>query len=376
MSRPRSSHPFAVSTLLVLAALVGALAIGGIWANQQLLDTGTWVSTSGRMLHSPEVRQRISRFLATELVDEAEAQLAAAGEEELAEELLPPLRRRAPELAAAALRSAQFRRIWLEANRIGHRELVRVLDEEATAKGADGRMVIDLTPALRDLADELGEGRLGQLAGGSLGRFVEPGTARIEVLEARELERAQDAVRVIRKVPVPATIAFCVLVGLALLLGRARFGRTLAGVGLSLVAAGGLALLARALAGHGIVDELLSRDADRAAAEAAWRIATSTIVDLSVAAIGLGALLLLWGVLLGESGLALGLRERLGPLVATPLAWVWMLAVVVLLFLGLLAWAPIAALGDPLGAVLFALAFIGGAAAVGWAAAREGARGY
>ncbi len=373
MSRPRRSHPFLVSLLLVLAALVGAVAIGGIWANQQLLDTGNWVSTSGRMLHSAEVRQRISKFLAEELLDETEAQLGAAGEEGLAEELLPRLRRQAPQLAAEALRSPQFRRIWLEANRIGHRALVRVLDEEGTAK-EDGRVVIDLTPALRDLADELGEGPLAQLAGGRLGSFVQPGAARIEVLEARELERAQDVVRVIRQVPVPATIAFCVLVGLALLLGRARPGPTLAGIGLSLAAAGGLALLARALAGEGIVDELLHGEADREAAEAAWRIGTSTIVDLSAAAIGLGALLVLWGVLLGESGLARGARRALAPLVATPLGRVWMAAVVALVFVALLVWSPIAALEDPLGVVLFALVFGGGALAVGWRAAWQGPR--
>lgn len=364
MSRPPSSHPFAVSTLLVLAALVGAVAIGGIWANQQLLDTSTWVSTSGRMLDSAAIRHRVSTFLAEELLDEAEAQLGVA-DGELAAEVLPRLRRQAPRLAAEALRSPRFRRLWLEANRIGHRALLRVLDEEGTERGG-GRVVIDLTPALRDLANSLGEGQLGT--------FVEPGAARIEVLEAEELERAQDAVRVIRRVPVPATIAVFVLFALALLLGRAELWRTLGGVGLSLAAAGGLALLARLLAGHAIVDELLHAEADREAAEAAWRIATSTVVDLAAGAIGLGALLMLWSVLLGENEVAEGLRRRLAPLLATPLSRVWMTLVAILLFLILLVWSPIAVFESPLGVALFAVVFLGGALAVGWRATWESGR--
>jgi hypothetical protein len=366
MSRPRSSHPFAVTTLLVLATLVGAVAIGAIWANRQLLDTGTWVSTSGRMLQSAEVRHRVASFLAEELIDQAETQLGDAGETEVAEKVLPQLRQRAPALARAALRSPQFRVVWLQANRIGHRALIRVLDEEGVTRKGGGRVVIDLTPALRDLANSLGRGQLGS--------FVEPGAARIEVLEADELERAQDVVRAIRHIPVPATIAACVLFALALLLGRARLRRTVGGVGLSLVAAGVLALLARAIAGRQIVDALLSREADREAAEAAWGIATSMIVDLSAAAIGLGALLVLWAVLLGESGPAVRVRRALAPLLATPLSRLWMGLVVVLLFLVLLVWSPIAALEAPLGVVLFAVVFCGGALILGRQTALEDSR--
>ena len=55
------------------------VAIFSIWANQQLLDTGSWVSVSNRLLKSKEVRHRVADFLGEELVDETEAQLLAAG---------------------------------------------------------------------------------------------------------------------------------------------------------------------------------------------------------------------------------------------------------------------------------------------------------
>ncbi len=349
--------------MLALAAVVGAFAIAAIWANQQLLDTRSWVAVSGRVLDSPEVRQRVAAFLVEELVDEAEGRLSAAGEDEIAAEVVPQLRRRGPGLAEQVIASPPFRVVWLRANRSAHAALLRVLDEEGPSEGA---VVVNLTPALRELADSLNETELAEtLEAGDLGSLIEPGSARIEVLEADELDQAQDAVRAIRSLPVPATIATLALFALALLLGRAALARTCFGVGLSLAAAGGLALLARLLAGHEVVDALLAGNADREAAEAAWRIATSTVVDLAVGAICLGGLIALFAALAGRSTAAAGLRRGLAPLLRTPLAALFTLAIVVLVFLLLLAWAPIAALETPLGALLFAAVFAAGAVAVG-----------
>lgn len=317
------------------------------------------------MLESREVRHRLAVFLADELLVQAESRLGAAGGEEIAEEVLPRLRREAPQLAERVMRTRQFRVVWLQANRVGHRALVRILDEDGAAASGDGAVVVSLTPALRELAASLNRTKLARELGvADLGALVEPGAARIEVLEAKELEGAQDVVRAIRRLPVPATIAFFALVGLALLLGRARPWRTVGWAGLSLVAAGGLALVARALAGDEIVDTLLSGDADREAAEAAWSVATSQVVDLGAAAIGLGALIALFALLLGESGVAVAIRRALEPLVRTPLARLWMLLLAVLAVLGLIVWAPIAALERPLGIVLFAAVILGGAVAL------------
>jgi len=48
---------------LVIAVLAGVLAIFAIWANQQLLDTGSWSSVSRELLKSKEVRHRVAAFL-------------------------------------------------------------------------------------------------------------------------------------------------------------------------------------------------------------------------------------------------------------------------------------------------------------------------
>jgi hypothetical protein len=287
------SHPVAIAAALVLAALTGAVAIASIWANQQLLSTGNWVSVSGRLLESKDVRHRVAAFLGEELTSRTEAQLDAAGQEGVAEAVVPRLRAEQTQLAERVMRTKRFKAIWLTANRAGHKALLRVLDEDPSA-AERGAVVVNLTPALRQLAGVLEEeGLAEELGGSSLGGLVEPGAARITVLESDELGRAQDVVRVIRHLTVPTVIVTLALYAFVLFLGRRRLSRTFLGIGLALAATGALALLARALAGHAIVDQLVAGDTDRDAADAAWRIATSKIADLAGIAIGLGAVIVL-----------------------------------------------------------------------------------
>ena len=295
MRDERASHPIAIAITLILAVLVGAVAIASVWANQQLLDTGSWVSVSNRLLESKDVRHRVASFLGNELVDDTEAQLRAAGQDEVAAEVMPRLRGGSTQLAERVMRTPRFKAVWRQANRSGHQALLRVLDEEGGAGGEEA-VVVNLTPALRQLAVVLGEeGLAKELGVADLSSFVEPGAARIEVLEGRELNEAQDAVRIVRHLTVPAVIALLVLYGFALALGRRRLSRTFLGIGIAFAATGALALLARALAGRGVVDGLLGSGAggDRSAADAAWRIATSKIADLAGIAIGLGAVVVL-----------------------------------------------------------------------------------
>jgi hypothetical protein len=276
---------------LVLAVLAGVVAIFAIWANQQLLDSGSWQSVSGELLKSKEVRHRVATFLGETLVEQTESQLLAAGQEETAAEVMPRLRRNDIELAERVMATPQFHGIWATANHSGHAALLRVLDEEG-ANGEEG-VSIDLTPALRRVADLVGEeGLAAELGVGSLGELVEPGAARIQILKAAELNQAQDVVRVVRHLILPAILVALALYALALFWGRWYLARAFFGVGLALIATGVLALLLRSAAGHAVVDELLHANADREAADAAWRIATSTISDIAIGTIIAGALVI------------------------------------------------------------------------------------
>jgi hypothetical protein len=291
--RPERSHPVAIVVLLCFAVLAGAVAIGSIWANQHLLSTGSWVSVSGHLLESKSVRHRVAEFLGEELVSQTESQLGAAGQDEIAEQVVPRLRANGTQLAEKAMKTKQFKAIWATANRAGHKALLRVLDEEGNGGGEEA-VVVNLTPALRQLAGLVEEeGEADGISATNLAGLVPPGAARITILEAQELNRAQDVVRVIRDLTAPAVIVTLALYALALFLGWRRIGRTLVGIGLALAATGGLALLLRSLAGNQIIDQLIVGGRDQGAADAAWRIATSKIADLAGIAIGLGAVIVL-----------------------------------------------------------------------------------
>lgn len=281
---------------LALAVIAGVVAIFALWANGQLLDTGSWTAVSGRLLENKEVRHRVANFLGEELVADTEAQLRAAGQEEVAARVVPHLRAEQTELAERVMTTPRFKRIWEQANRSGHRALLRVLDEEGKA-GESGAVVIDLTPALRQIADDIEkEGFASGFGIAGLSSLVEPGSARIKVLEAQELNQAQDAVRVVRGLTLPALLATLGLYALVLVLGWWQLPRTFVAIGVALVVTGALALLLRTLAGNRVVDQLLSHPADRDAADAAWGIATTTIQHLAIGCIVAGALAFVGGL--------------------------------------------------------------------------------
>lgn len=280
--------------VLGLAVVTGVIAIFSIWANGELLDSSGWASVSGKLLESKEVRHRVAEFLGEELAANTEAQLEAAGLEGTAAEVMPRLHAHQTELAEQVMATKRFHKVWTQANRSGQRTLVRVLDEEAGSE--NGVVYVDLTPALRQLAEVIDEeGLASEFGAVNLAAQVEPGAARIKVLEAAELNEAQDVVRVVRHLTLPAVIATIALYLFALFLGRARLSLAFLGIGLTLAATGGLALLARTLAGHEVVDQLLGNGAaaDRQAAEAAWGVVTSKIADLAGIAIGIGAVVVL-----------------------------------------------------------------------------------
>jgi hypothetical protein len=352
----RDGRAVTVVAVVVLAALVGVIAIISIWANRQLLDTGSWVSSSGKALENRVVRDRVGDFLADAVTGLAGEGSSGPGRGGLPVGVRRQLRDEAKKLTGRVLTSAQFRAVWLRANQIAHRALVRILEEKGSSQGG-GRLAIDLTPAVRDA--------VGSLGGKELRSLIKPNTATIEVIEPHQLQTARRVVRVMRRVPIPAMVAFVLLVALALFLGRAWPWRTLGYVGLGVLAAGVISLIVRVIAGHEIIDTLLSHATDRAAAEAAWGIVTSLIVDLSVAAIGLGGLLALWALLMGERPPARACRRALGPLLVAPRTRIAMSLAVAAAFLILVLWSPIAALESPIGIALFAAVIAGAAMTLG-----------
>jgi hypothetical protein len=241
------------------------------------------------MLHDGQIRGRVSRFLAEELTAVVGEQVGEAGGA-LSANQTALLEARSTELARRALRSRQIEVVWRHANRSAHESLLRILDEEETAAG-DGRVVLDLDPALRDLAGELSYGELQASP-------PPPGAGRIVVVRESQLGAAQTVVAAIRHVPLIAILVVLACFGLALALASSLW-RGFAAIGLSLILIGALSLIVRVVAGDQIVDALIEDHTVRGAADAAWGVATSTVVTLSIWSMVLGGVLAIVAGLLG-----------------------------------------------------------------------------
>jgi hypothetical protein len=58
-----------VKGLVVLGALFAFLSVFSIWVERQALDTGEWVTTSGRLIHNATIRTAIGDYLVEQLYE-------------------------------------------------------------------------------------------------------------------------------------------------------------------------------------------------------------------------------------------------------------------------------------------------------------------
>lgn len=355
---PRTGHPKIVAALVGLATLVAFVAIFSIWANRQALNTDNWVHTSEKILQNKEVQERLSDYVATELFANVDVQ------EELARKLPPRLQplagpaaagisQLAPQIAERALATSQVQELWADANRVAHEDLLEVLDgggETLSTEG--GEVTLDLGSLLGQVGSRLG-------VGAGIAEKVPPGAGKLTILKSDQLSTAQSIAQLIRGLPIVLTVLALLLYGLAIYLAGPRRRQALRSAGLGFVAAGALALIVRGIAGGALVDSLVVNEAARPAAEAVWSIGTSLLVTVAASAIAFGLLVFVAAWLAGPTRWATRIRREAAPYVrdqpaasAAAAAAVWV---------GLVAWAPVAAFRKPLGVLLFALLFAAGA---------------
>ena len=343
--------------LVVLGTIVAVLAIFSIWANRQALNTDNWVSTSDRILANKEVEARLSAYLANELF--ANVDVKAELEKELPSQLKAlagpasgGLEQLAPKAAERLLASAQIQTLWSEANRAAHGTLLKLLDGGSGAISTEGGAV---TLDLGEILEEVG----GQVGIEDLASKLPAEAGELTILRSDQISTAQSIAKLIRTLPIVLTLLALVLYGLAIWLAGPRRRQALRAAGLGFVVAGVLALLLRSVAGHAIVNSLVKVEANKPAVESVWSIATSLLATVATSAVAFGVLVFLAAWLAGPTVLATGIRREAAPYVRESPVAVGIAAF--LLWLALVALVPVAAFGKPLGILLFAILFAGGA---------------
>jgi hypothetical protein len=332
LSRNRT---IAVWALVVVASLLLLVSSLTIWVKRQALNTDNWTNTSGQMLANDEIRQQLSVYLVDTLftssdastrIEEALPSNAAA----LGPVIAGALRNFAVQAANRLLATPQAQKLWEEANRRAHQNLLDVLNGKDVGRfqTENGSVVLDLSPFVQQLKDRLG------LTGERLG--AEAG--KITILNSDQLDNAQRALKVIKTLSVILVGLVLFLYGLAIYLARGQRRKILRASAVSFVVVGVLLIVIQRIVGNQVVDSLVTTDTLRPAGRNAWIIGTELLRAVAVALIAYGVLVLVGVWLAGPSRYATWCRERLAPTFREQ-AWI-IYASVAAVFLLVLAWGP------------------------------------
>jgi hypothetical protein len=343
--------------LAVLGGLLTFAAIFSIWINRQALNTDNWVDTSNQLPADEDVCHRLSEYLTEQLF--AKVDLSEDLQAPLPPRPAPPagpaagaLEGAAPRVAERILASAPFEAIWETSNRTAHEALLRILNGETGPIAAQGdKVILELRPAVKRLGERFGIGVTGER--------IPAGAGNITVLEGGELKTAQDIARAVRRLPIVLTLLVIACFAGAIFLAGPRRREALRAAGFAFATAGLLALALRGFAGSLVVDELSRVSSAEPAVEAVWDIATSLLVTVAASAIAFGVLLVIAAWAAGATRPAVALRRFARPYARRGRATIYGAALLV--FLVLIAWAPIAAFRKPLGVLIFAVLFAVGA---------------
>jgi hypothetical protein len=338
--------------LVVIASLITFVAIFSIWANRQALNTDNWVNTSGRLLANKKVEERLADYLGQQVAENVNVK----GE---LEAVLPPrldplaaaaaggINQLTPRIAERALESPKLQALWATANRLAHERLLEVLEGGgSTVSTENGEVTLDLKPLVSQIGSELG-------VGAGLAEKLPADAGKLTILKSDQLEAAQKGANLVRELPIFLTLLALILFAVAIWIAGPARRRALRSVGFGFIIAGLLVLILRKLGGNVLVDSVVANPTAKPAFHAVWDIATSLLATVATSALALGILVVIAAWLAGPTRIAVRLRREAAPYVHDQRAAVW--GAGFLVFLLLIALAPVAAFGKPLGILILAV---------------------
>ncbi len=154
----------------------------------------------------------------------------------------------------------------------------------------------------------------------------------------------QSIAKLIRRLPVVLVLLMILLYGSAIYFAGPR-RRALSSWACPFLVAGVVTLILRGFVGNEVVDALAKSESVKPAAEAVWSIGTSLLVTVATSVIAFGILLFVAAWLAGPTRFAVRLRREAAPYVEEHRGGAYTVAGLV--FLALIAWAPIHAFSTP-----------------------------
>jgi hypothetical protein len=269
--------------LIVLGCILGPVAVLGVWAGNEVSDTGRWVATVEPLIHDPAIQNVLTDKITTEItsrlnitgtINQASAQLNDRGLTRISS-LLTTF---GPQISSSVtgfihstvhtvITSPQVAKIWVQVNTVAHRSLVQVLSGQSNGavSTANGQITLNLGPFIAVVKQDLIQ------HGFSLASNIPPISPTVALFQAKDLGKAQAAYRLIKALKIVLPILALALLAAGVYVARKR-RRALIGAALGLAAsmlvlAIGL-LIARSIYLNSVPSNVLPSDAAAAAFDA------------------------------------------------------------------------------------------------------------
>jgi hypothetical protein len=269
--------------LIVLGCVLAPVAVLGVWAGNEVSDTGRWVATVEPLIHDPAIQnvltdkitnQITSQLNLTESIDQASAQLDSKGLPRISS----LLKTFGPQIASAVtgyihstvhtiISSQAMANAWVQVNVVAHQAVVQVLSGQGNGavSTSNGQIVLNLGPLIAVAKQDL-------LARGfSLASNIPPVSPTLALFQAKDLGKAQAGYRLIKALKIVLPIVVLLLLGAGVYVARGH-RRALIGAGLGLAASmlvlGAGLLIARGIYLNSVPPSVLPGDAAAAAFDA------------------------------------------------------------------------------------------------------------
>jgi hypothetical protein len=318
--------------LIIVGSILAFLSVFSIWVERQALNTDDWVKTSDKLIANETIRSTLANYLVDQLytnVDiEKELEGILPGEtKQLAGPVSGGLRSVAGNGAEKLLETSTAQNLWEGSNRAAHEQLVAVLENKKEAvETEEGNVTLNLGSLITNLANQVG-------IGAKLAEKLPPDAGQVTILRSDQLKTAQNIAKAVKGLAILLSLLTFLALGLAIYISKEERWVTILFCGVGLVGAGFAVIVAREVAGGIVVNQLVTNESVKPAAEETWTIATSLMTSIATTVIVIGVLFGVAGWLASPTGSARSTRRVMAPALREWPAYVYAgLAIVVGLY--------------------------------------------
>jgi hypothetical protein len=269
--------------LIVLGSILAPVAVIGVWAGNEVSDTGRYVATVEPLIHDPAIQnyladqitnQITSRLDITGTISQASAQLNGKGLPKISSLLTtfgPQIASSVTGFVHSAVHSVVASKaaatIWVQVNTVAHQAVVKVLSGQGNGaiSAQNGQIVLNLGPFIAVVKQDLLQ------HGFSLASNIPAVSPTVALFQAKDLGKAQSLYRLITtlKIVLPILALLLLAAGVWVARGRRRaLVRAALGVAASMLILGIGLQIARGIYLSSVPSSTLPTDAAAAAFDA------------------------------------------------------------------------------------------------------------